>query len=501
MLTFNGVDFDDIGLSAPFKVVAIEGRDLIGIENQTQVIPGRMGSLQLETRITDRIITITFVLDSGHIEVARNDIDIINKTLNTGNIEVPFMFSDDLFGYTGKLDGDASGWSVSPAGRITGQIKLKCSDPRKKLANEIDISLYRAGVGDDTNVVVNDVLGTTDTEPIFEIEAVQDIVHFEILHNDEYMQVGQPQQEDIAPVDHYEPVVIDDLENFDNWSTVPGGTALRSGLVGGTMGLFNGSNGTPIAFTPEDYGTNPNGYVGPAKRLVLPEALQDFKIEFDLTSLNLDGGMGKIFLELLDEDDNNFGFLAMSDVWNDANKNQAQVIIGLEPTIQPLINTTGVNFDTVYNNFHGILTLERNGDTFTAYSAQVDDATGLNFGRFIPRDPFTDSNGQFQNKLAQVIIHIVKYKNFRVFRQFARGMRIYKVNNPSINQVPVIAHAGDLITFDHVEKSLLLNGDSALKSQKDIFADYFNLQPGINTLTINPPDVANVNIRWRPARL
>jgi len=342
--------------------------------------------------------------------------------------------------------------------------------------------------------------GTAETYPVFTAEVLESITLLQIVKDDAYMQVGQPVDVDSEEVPEFESVLSDNLSSLVNWTALAGGSSLPDGIVGGAMEVVKNAAGQPFAFGAASYGTNPNGWVGPAVKRALSQAVQDFRVGINMTSLNKLVGVGKVAIFLADDNDTIFGGLWMEDTTASVDLNHARVaLFDSQLNKQFLIDTTGDKFN-VYNNFEGILRLERRGNKFYAYSAQVDPVTGVNSARDTAK-PFIDVENLYSNPLSQIIIYIAKAKDYKTFTQTANDLSVAKINDITANQVPYIANAGDIITFDHQLKKIMLNGDESLMQEIDVGATFFPLAKGKNNLVVNPADAVFVKASYREADL
>jgi len=348
---------------------------------------------------------------------------------------------------------------------------------------------------DEANPVVTNG-GTDNTYPIFTAEVLKPLTFLQIVKDDAYMQVGQPVDVDKEEAPEFESVLSDNLSSLANWTAITGGESLPDGIVGGSMTTAKNSSGDPYAFTPSSYGTNPNGWVGPAVKRALSEAVQDFRVAISMSVLNKMVGVGKVAIFLADDDDNIFGGLWMEDTTASVDLNHARVALFDDQLNKKfLIDTTGERFN-VYNDFNGLLRLERRGNQFFAYSSQVDPVTGVHSARDTA-PVFIDSDGLYQAQLSQVIIYIAKAKDYKTFTQTANDLSVFRINDITANQVPYIADTADLITFDHRIKELMLNGDPGLMAEKDIGATFFPFSPGKTQLIVNPADAVKLTAQWR----
>lgn len=330
--------------------------------------------------------------------------------------------------------------------------------------------------------------GSAPGDPIFELGVLQPVTFSMIQNqNDEYMMIGKPVDVEDVPYTRLETVLNDNCSSLIGWSSLTQGSSLETGIVGGQMKVHNG-----YAFTADTYGTNPNGWVGPAIKKSLFEQVQDFRVEIRISAFNTSGNVGSLELHLLDENDNTVAVLAMRDSTNSKANNRAIIQLGSVGNRHTLLDYEGDKPGT-WNDFSGIIRLEREGTEFRAYVAEIDSETGEHNGRHTAR-PFFDSLGNYQAKIAQVLVYDAKAKNYTPYSKLMNNIYVGKINQQI--GIPYIADVGDIITFNHQEKLLLINGEPR-KDLKDFGARYFQLQKGENTLIVHPPDSFNVTCKYR----
>src|SRR5690606_21362929 len=206
----------------------------------------------------------------------------------------------------------------------------------------------------DTFIVENN--GTAEAEPIITLTAKEPTTFAMISNGEEYMMVGRPYDESEQPTSRYDTVFADNASTLVGWTVLPGGTNLEDGIVGGNMA----TNG--YAFYAESFGTNPNGWVGPAVKKSLSRAVQDFRMTMDLELLNRQGNVGRVVVSLLDANDNVMASVQMVDATNSAWKNRAIIRAGSGANAVDILNHAPERGG--WNDFRGVLRIERIGNEF-----------------------------------------------------------------------------------------------------------------------------------------
>ncbi|WP_096269508.1 distal tail protein Dit [Paucisalibacillus globulus] len=330
--------------------------------------------------------------------------------------------------------------------------------------------------------------GTAEATPIFELEVLAPITFAMIQNqNNEYMMIGRPFDESESPIERYTSVFVDNASTLTGWAVVPGGTQIDGGIVGGNMGVQGG-----YAFYAQTFGENPNGWVGPAIKKSLTKPVQDFRMVMDMEMLNRQGNVGKVVIALLDELDNVICSVQMVDAANSAWKNRAIVRVGNSQNGTNLIDHAPEQGG--WNDFRGILRMERIGNQFLAYVARVQE-DGNHTGR-LNSQPYYDTLGEFQAPVAQVRVYIAKSKSYAPFPMFFHGGNVWEINDLGVNQVPYIADIGDKIVFDHTKNGeVLLNGEPF--EDIDFGSSFFKLEKGTNQLVTQPSNAIKTKVRYR----
>jgi hypothetical protein len=80
---------------------------------------------------------------------------------------------------------------------------------------------------------------------------------------------------------------------------------------------------------------------------------------------------------------------------------------------------------------------------------------------------------------------------------FSHNIKVSRLNEAPA-EIPVIASAGDIITFDHTKSLVAINGEPR-PDLKDFGARFFKLPKGVSTLLIEPSDSLTATITLREA--
>ena len=470
-MIFNGID-----LSPYLRIKEIHGRGISPSELTLIDVPAMDGAYYSQKRRPPRVIEIEADIRASNREELRTKLDQLNAILDVDQ-PVPIVFPDepDMIYYgIPESTGEGNEYTFLHQGQLT----IICPDPYK-YGDEVIVEFPS-----DVVTVTNE--GTTEADPVFELEVLEPVTFAMIQNQDEdYMMIGRPVDVEDVVYTRLSTILNDNCSSLVGWTHLPDGATLDTGIVGGTMTVRGG-----YAFTPESYGTNPNGWVGPAIRRSLSEQVQDFRCEIRIGAFNTYGEVGSIELHLLDENDNTVAVMAMRDSTT-REENRAVIQLGQEGNRYFLLNYNG-GYRATWNDFSGVIRLEREGNAFQARVAMVDSDTGMHYRRH-NTPVFYDTLGNYQAPIAQIVVYIAKAKDYEPYDMLMNNIYVGRINQEI--GIPYIADEGDVITFDHVNKDILLNGESR-KDLKDFGATFFKLKRGDNQLAIHP-DAFNASLRYR----
>jgi len=327
--------------------------------------------------------------------------------------------------------------------------------------------------------------GTAPGDPIFEMEVLQPVTFAMIQNqNKEYMMIGKPiDVETQVPVQREERILWDQMATTTGWAVAE----KVDGAVAGSI------ESTGYAFQPKDYGTG-TGWHGPALKKSLSEVVTDFHVEAIVELYNGNPAMiGRVEIYLLDESGNIIGKIALKDVNVGSSTTYGEVRIGDGDVNYHLIDETG-EYPWTWNNFYGILRIGRHNGEWFAYIAKIDQATGKHHSRMY--HTYTDTDKQFTKNLAQIAVHFGQMGTYKPANVRIQDIKVYKWNPITQSEIPYIAQTGDIITFDHTTKDILINGESR-KDLKDFGARFFELVKGENQFVVLPSNSFAVRVKYR----
>ncbi|WP_017470614.1 distal tail protein Dit [Amphibacillus jilinensis] len=398
---------------------------------------------------------------------------------------VELQFSDEPGRtYYAKVDGGIPDFSRF-ADQRKGTITFVCADP------------YAYGPQQEvtfpSDFVNIENLGTAEAEPIFEVEVEEDTTFIMLQNTDnEYMMIGEPLDDQTEPFVRDELVVSNPLSSTTGWTP---GTQVDAGTVSGSM-VSDGSG-----FIAQSFGSQGSAkWYGPALKTSLSEQLQNFKIDVLVDLFNASNRVGRVDVSLLDINNNVIASLRVIDAWENMKRNRLAGYLRNDSRQQQLIFLSDTNSDAygeLWNDFDGILRLERRGQDWMLYAGKIR-ADGTHHARRIQR--YKDNNNEFQQPVAQVQFHIGIFDGHNSATMKIKDLKVWKVNNPNAYQIPYVAYAGDKITFDHKNEDVLLNGEPR-NDLKTFGSSYFNLKKGSNQIVQQPDNILTTKCTYRPRHL
>lgn len=362
----------------------------------------------------------------------------------------------------------------------SGTITFICPDPYK-YGPELE-----AVFPSDIVTLTNE--GTADADPIFELEVKQSVT-FAMIQNqdDEYMMIGKPADVNMTVVNPKTELLYENGETIGDWTQAPPDWGGSEGTIG-----YDGAG-----ITAPTYGTG-SGYHGPSVFKEVP-VTKDFEIELrgQLLTENKEE-TGRFGFFLYDEEMRQIAFMAAVDNSPWVNRKVAEGRIG--PYIGEFKNyiVSSRNYQKEWDNFPAYLRLRRQGDRYEFYVARV-----LGGGNHM--EPLTASwtvwEDKFRGALKYVGIFIEKHGNTKSpHTNRIDWIRVHALTPVTEDHTPYIAYPGDVITLDHKNAEILINGESRY-DLKQLGASFFKLKKGENLLVVSPDNSFDVKCKYRPTYL
>lgn len=441
------------------------------IENQIIDVPGRPGGYISESKVQVRRLNLAVGLKvpiGMNLEQLKEE---MAAWLITDN-EAELVISDEPNrNYYAKIEGTFDPENLVRFG--TGVLTFICPDPYKYGPEQTkDIT---------TNPMIN-VQGTAPTGPILTVTLKAPTAYLAISNGEQMNLVGNPVSVDETPVERYTRRYWSQADSLVGW-TAP--ASVEGGAVSGTMATDG------FKFSASNYGTG-SGWHGPAMKRSLPEILTDFRVDALVELFNDTSKWGKIIISGLDQANNVVFSMSLGDAYSTPQA-LGQVRAGNQGAGHNIISHIGQ--PPVWNNFVGLLRIGRIKNTWFAYISRFDMRTGkYDAGMY---KEWADNEKIFTRTLAQIQIQMVSYGTRTPAISKLEDIKVFRINDLTPTQIPLIGVEGDVIEFDHVNDIIRRNGEDITK-EKAFIGEYFSLNPGENYIVMDPVDVIqSAEVRWR----
>ncbi len=440
-------------------------------------LPGVPGAL-LDSTDTDVLVIeqpIGFTVKDDEHE--RTILDELKNWLITRK-PVPLMFDDEPGRtYFAVVQNTLDDYEKMVSIR-KGTIQFLCLDPFS-YGEEISATFP----GDAVTITNN---GTEEADPIFTFEVQEPVTYLTLVNGEEYMLLGKPVPLGTAPAEERTRRFWSQADTLVGWTTP---TTVENGIVSGVLS----TNG--YFFSASDYGPLQQNWHGPARKTSLPEPIQDFTLEVVLDSiLNNLTHAGRIEVALLDVNNVQVGKVMMWRPSAGTEENFAVLMAGNQSESHKIIDERGDRPSTWKEFRNGILRLTRIDNKWEAYLAVRDRDTGKHTrARY---KAYMDVDRKYMNRIAQVQVYIAKSPQGPAMYMRVDDIKVYRWNTNLVNQIPYIAQPGDIITLDHKNDEILINGEDRT-DLKAFGAEYFKLKPGPNQVVVDPSNSFQTSVEYR----
>ena len=471
---FNGIDLDQelTDETGSFTTLTVNGRNNTNSRINSFSVPGMDGAHEEGNTLDAKTINVRFRIKDKTNEGFRERLNRLNALLSGSKQVLEFTDEDAIFFATVS----SVEMPDEESNDLIGNIFFYCSDPYK-YGPELE-----ATFPSDAVTVTNN--GTAPAKPIFELDVNEPTTFAMVSNGEEYLMIGRAVNiEEDEPFNKYELVYSTDGSSTTGWTS---GSAVDGGVVAGTMGT------TGTRFEASSYGTGTRWH-GPAIKQSLPEVLTDFRMNAFISMFhNPPEQVGRIEIYLLDVNDNVVAKVAMKDIESYQTLAWGTARVGSDGEGHLLIDEYGDRPGN-WNNFRGLLRLEREGNRWEAYFAMVDSTTGQHHTRKLVQ--WIDTENKYNRNVAQVQVHMAQFGNKPPITGGVNFINIFKINQEP-EGVPYIAENGDIITLDHQTNSILVNGE-VRKDLISMGSRFFKLKPGTNDISVMPENTFNTRIRYR----
>lgn len=462
---FNGITKDYISVARDWTLPAFAP-----IEREYTEVPGRAGAIQTEMRTGVRRFQLPIIIHSKTFEEKQLFAEDLAEWLIHKNPK-PLVFEKYpnrvLFA---AIEGTLDLPQMLKRGK--GVLQIVCEDPYAYSRKEEKFAFK-----DGAAIIRNK--GKISVKPTIALNVLRDISHLDLFTDLAYMRVGQPANLGESAVVKLERVLWEQMNSLIGWSE--NGTSVDGGIVAGAFA----SNG--YEFYAGSYGDGPKWH-GPSGKASIPNApLRNFRVEVRLRFPSPRGVYGRAETYLLDDQSNVIAKIAMKQT-GATKGNAVEVRLGGAEDYKYILNYAGSK-GIEWDNFDGVLSLEREGNVWTAYVAQIDPDTGRHTSRLSQSmGRYVDTEQRFVGNLSQIQLHIAKHSDLpHPFIRFL-DLKIFRINEVPKEDPRIIAREGDQIEVNFKAGKIYLNGKERPDLKGDFGAQFFELPKGVTPILLDPAD-------------
>ena len=472
-MIFNGIEKD--------YLVPLTGRRRSAwtpISRNLITVTGMSGAHLSHTDVQVRVITVPVLVKAENIsDLQKVKEDMADWLVHDEPKELIFKDEPDR-AYYAVVDGELELDEIFSTGR--GEITFICPDPYKYGPEQ------EKEFQGDTAVIENE--GTAETYPIIEVELKEDTPFLAVSNGDDMNMIGNIPDAEEEVFERFENILTDTLNTTVGW------TNINFTPYTGTI-----TNGTIVAdtdgFRPSDYGYQAGmAWHGPALAKSLSQPLQDFHMHYTAFQRATDlASFGRTELYALDSVNKPVASVHfIKDTYG--NITRPEIYIYNIDGVPRRILSFKRDQVSEWKDLTGYLSIMREGQSFIA---QAERSRGL-FGGVIDRrvELFEDTQNEYQRPIVSVAVVFQAYRTFPTLnRNRAARVIVDKVNQEQ--GVPIVAKAGDIITFNH-EIDLITKNEIDIRDDKAFIGNYFPLKSGENILVAEPADaIESLKVRWR----
>src|SRR5690625_766666 len=469
-------------MSEYFIVNDIRGRSLKSRSLNLITVPGMVGAHLQDIIDPPRTLEVDITVKGIDEKDLRSKIDEINSIIISKN-PVPLSFSDEEdLTYYGITEGVEQSLELDRIHQTT--LYIVCPDPYKyKPSRTLH---FPSGI---VSVPNN---GQAETEPIFELNVKEKSTYAMVTNGrDEYNLIGTPADDDIQQVDYRTSALYENGSTVGDWQPTQERKMVAFDSNIDSLDTELGSDDAGIRIW--NNGTPKDKQRGGAIFRELEEPLQDYEIvsTFDIISRREIENF-RTMIYFLDENMNSIGQMGVKD--NNRNykrrvpiaqlgeHNQRERLIGdSSPYLQPAPDTTLMYFR-----------VRREGQKITFYIAHWRNQRHDT----IWEASFNDVNNEYQGKLRYITLFIETYQD-RVTpnRNRINSVEVFKLSTAEEDQTPYILYPDDIVTFDHKNEDILINGEPR-NDLKNFGGSFFTLKKGENIISVTPEESFETSVTF-----
>jgi predicted phage tail component-like protein len=475
MLKLNGID-----LPSFVKVNKIGFSILPPIENNLLKVRGKAGLYNFGQDVGTRKITVSYTVIAEEINGVMAASREFAEWLYIKEAGELVIADEPDKHYLVLPDGDTDIAETVNIGQ--GEITFVCTEPFAFGSEKV---LQFTPLDEEPFDVLN--TGNTETYPVIELTMKQNVPSVSVVSEDKYVQIGEVSDVESVPTNTKPTRLYDQMGNTSLWTSA---VNVDGGVI---TGAFS-SNGYSFQQANKDYGTSSIWHGASAIRS-LPSAINDFEVDFIMGMHESHyKQVGRIELYLLDANNEQFGKVALKEMWDKGTSRWFEARAGKLSGGHYFIkeNRRGSTWGSPKEHIR--IKIARTGRKWWAWIGQWVPDLGEYRSRLSKE--WTDTKGIATNKLAKVQIHTGAYKTFEpVNTMYISDLKVYERLTLSAGQVPIIAEVDDVITIDSSKGIVLKNGQPFYEGLNPA-SNFISLKKGINGLAIVPA-VADVKVTYK----
>lgn len=483
-LEINGRTLEKLYVGGDFVIPSFN------VETEVENIKGRVGGLKRRRNLNHYSIPMTLIYTNRDNSLTAKEIsdNVVNFINHEGEIDI--RLTDQDWFWKGYIDGPMNVPTLVN-GFAEFEVTIVLADPYKYSS----AMYYNTAISDSLDVVNE---GTANTNFTVEARALETSTMFMITKgNEDYFMLGKAEDAFKNTVNNNPYIIKDQMTTLAGWTTLQTGQ-VDDVVTGGTVkGNFD-TGGEGSQFRAFNYGAPDNNreWHGPAIRKSLNDTAQDFSAIARIKLFDRKTGVGKGFVHLVDEN----GDLVCSFGLLDGHQSYSRVrfVVRLYDnygTPKQILDYAGGSSQAYGDDFI-YLKVVRKGELFELYTwkyAEKSDGSIRVTSRY--STTFTDRGLQFQRPVRQVYLYAATYSLYDTLPVYFDYLGIVKLKEPGENENQLIIQPGDMINIDTQSHLVTINGEPRT-DLKDFGSNYFNIEPGLETLLIEPQNVFDTTVRW-----
>lgn len=461
-------------MSQHMRIIDVRGRGLAGQE-LTTIRPTGSDEEYITYRTTPkRYLEIDFEIRAKNKEDLRKKIDEINGFIETKE-KVPIVFSDEPdMRYYGELESIEEDRELHHIGIHRGTIFI--------LRDNYKYGQEKQYIIDGPSILENE--GTATVKPVFELTATQKSTFAMISDGEQYNLIGRPAPADEIASSHQELIMHDNCQSTSGWTTAD---EVDNGSVTGSIKPENG------AFVVDSIGSG-SGWIGPSIKRDIGATLENMRFAAEVELLNTGNKTGMIEFYFLNNNDDVIFKIGIEDVYEHIDEVQGKFQTreaGNDNIVNHYVKADNRN---MWNSFKGVLQVFVDNGYIRPYFALVMPNGSHNYIKSAERFIWTGLPFPSLLRVSQVQVALRNYAGTSLATMRVKDIKVWRYN--PYEGIPYILDEGDVVTFDHVNDDLLINGEPR-NDLKNFGGSFFSLKKGQNTIVVSPQDAFNATVKFR----